>query len=75
MNRRTTVVADADDLALLADDARRAGRSLGAALGDLVAERAAVLRRDRRPRLGVFHSGGRIHAADPDVYRPEPFRG
>jgi hypothetical protein len=57
MTRRTTVTADADDLAVLEDEARRRGISLSAVLREAVAERANVVRRTRpKPRLGLFAS-------------------
>ena len=58
MTRRTTVTAEADDLALLADEARRRGISLSAVLREAVAEKAEEVRRARpRPRFGIVRSG------------------
>lgn len=58
MTRRTTVTAEADDLALLQDEARRRGVSLAAVLREAVAEKAAQVRRTRpRPRFGIVGSG------------------
>ncbi len=58
MNRRTTVTAEADDLVLLEDEARRRGVSLSAVLREAVAEKAAEVRRTRpRPRFGIVRSG------------------
>jgi hypothetical protein len=54
--RRTTVVARDDDLALLAHEARSRGLSLGRMLGVVVAERADELRQNRRPRLATFRA-------------------
>lgn len=58
MIRRTTVSAEADDLALLEDEARRRGVSLSAVLREAVAEKAAEVRRTRpRPRFGIVSIG------------------
>jgi len=54
--RRATVTAADDDLAVVADEARERGISLSRMLGELVAERAQELRRQRRPRLATFHT-------------------
>jgi hypothetical protein len=54
--RRTTIVARDEDLALLQREARDRGLSLGRMLGEVVARRADELRQDRRPRLGTFSS-------------------
>lgn len=63
MIRRTTVAADADDIAVLAAEARRRGVSLARILGEAVAEKAAQIRGARRPRVGVFAGDGRGIAA------------
>jgi hypothetical protein len=55
--RRTTVVARDEDLALLQREARNRGLSLGRMLGEVVARRADELRQDKRPRLGTFSVG------------------
>ena len=58
MTRRTTVTAEADDLALLADEARRRRVSLATVLREAIAEKAAEVRRTRpRPRFGIVRSG------------------
>lgn len=57
VNRRTTLAADRDDLALLEDEARRRGVSLAQVLRETVAEKAADLRARRRPRFGVVTLG------------------
>ncbi|MBA2460256.1 MAG: ribbon-helix-helix protein, CopG family [Actinobacteria bacterium] len=70
MTRRTTLAADADDLALLEAEARRRGVSLAQILRELVAREAQGLRRSRRPRFGIAHGGGRstpLVAADEDA--------
>jgi poly(3-hydroxybutyrate) depolymerase len=58
MTRRTTLAAEADDLAVLEREAERRGVSLASALRELVAKEADALRADRRPRFGIGHSGG-----------------
>jgi hypothetical protein len=58
--RRTTVVADEEDLAVLAHEARTRGISLGRALGEAVARRADELRQERRPQLATFHADASI---------------
>jgi len=77
--RRATVTAQSDDLAVLADDARRRDISLSTALGELVLARAAQLRQQRRPRLGTFRSGSTVGIAvlmesNPDAPTAQPFR-
>lgn len=69
MTRRTTVVADEEDLAVIAHEARLRGISLGQMLGRAVAKEAAELRRSRRPRLGTFRTEVSI-AADAADERP-----
>lgn len=59
MTRRTTLAADADDLALLEGEARRRGVSLAQVLRELVAREAQELRRTRRPRFGIVCGDGR----------------
>lgn len=61
--RRTTVVAREEDLALLAHEARTRGLSLGRMLGKVVAERADELRQGRRPRLATFRADVSIATA------------
>ena len=51
--RRTTVTADADDLAVLEAEARRRGVPLSQVLREAVARQAEALRTERRPRFGV----------------------
>jgi hypothetical protein len=53
MIRRTTLSTDADDLAVLEDEARRRGLSLAALLREAVAEKADDVRERRRPRFGI----------------------
>jgi hypothetical protein len=61
--RRTTVVARDEDLALIAHEARTRGLSLGRMLGEVVAERADELRQGRRPRLATFRADASIATA------------
>lgn len=55
--RRTTVTADADDLALLEAEARRRGVPLSHMLREAVAHQAESLRSERRPGFGVGRGG------------------
>lgn len=70
MTRRTTIVADDDDLEVLAREAHKRGLSLGRMLGEVVAEKASELRAQRRPRLGTFHGGGESIAERMEVEDP-----
>jgi len=75
--RRTTVAAQDDDLAVIANDAHLRGISLGRALGELVASRAEELRRRRRPRVAMFSVDFSIaEAMDSEDENPaaQPFR-
>jgi hypothetical protein len=71
--RRTTVAADADDLATLEAEAARREVSLTTVLAEAVAEKASALRQ-RRPRLGVARStdgrSARDVAAEPIAHPP-----
>jgi hypothetical protein len=62
-DRRTTIVARDEDLALLSHEARNRGLSLGRMLGVVVAERADELRHNRRPRLATFSADTSIAVA------------
>ena len=64
MTRRTTVSADADDLAVLEREARRRGVSLAQVFRELIAREAHELRARRRPRFPLFRSGGGESLAD-----------
>jgi hypothetical protein len=64
MNRRTTVNADAADLATLEAEARRRGDSLSAMLAEAVAEKAIAIRRKRRPRVGIGRSNDGLSARE-----------
>jgi hypothetical protein len=57
MIQRTTVAAEEDDLETLRAEARIRGVSLATLAGEILAQKAAELRRERRPRLGVGRSG------------------
>lgn len=72
--RRTTLSADADDLAVLEGEARRRGVSLAQVLRDTVAERAHELRSQRRPRFGLGHGDGNL-ARDSVDDEDAPARG
>lgn len=74
--RRTTLAAEADDLAILEAEARRRGVSLARVLRDTVAREATDLRTRNRPRFGVAHSrGGAARAAADDEKAPVRDRG
>jgi hypothetical protein len=69
--RRTTLAAEADDLALLEREARRRGVSLAQVLRELVAHEADTLRARHRPRFGLGRSGsGAAAAAAADEHAP-----
>jgi hypothetical protein len=78
MTRRTTLAADADDLALLEHEARRRGVSLARVLRELVEREAAEIRRRQRPRFGIAHGDGQSIAElmerDPEAPFRSPFR-
>jgi hypothetical protein len=62
--RRTTLAAEADDLAVLEGEARRRGTSLARVLGEAIAREAADLRQRNRPRFGVARTEGGAAAAE-----------
>jgi hypothetical protein len=69
--RRTTLAAEADDLAVLEGEARRRGVSLARLLREAVAREAAELRGRNRPRFGVARSAeGAAQAAGRDEHAP-----
>jgi hypothetical protein len=75
--RRTTLAADSHDLAALEGEARRRSVSLAQLLRELVAEEAARLRSERRPRFGIVRGDGtatRSIAADEDAPARRSFR-
>lgn len=57
------MIAENEDLQVIAREAQRRGISLGRMLGELVADAARELRRSRRPRLGTFSAGVSIAEA------------
>jgi hypothetical protein len=61
--RRTTVAASSDALDTLAAEAARRGVSLTTVLAEAIEEKAASLRQNRRPRLGIAASSGRSPGA------------
>ena len=72
---RTTVSASSDDLETLRGEARRRGISLAQLMRDLLAEKAAELRRGRRPRVGIGHGGGESAASASVEDEDAPARG
>ncbi|MFQ5740393.1 MAG: hypothetical protein ACE5JX_15400 [Acidobacteriota bacterium] len=60
MIQRTTVAADAEVLEMLRGEAKRRGVSLAALAGQILADKAADLRRARRPRFGVGRSASGV---------------
>ena len=56
MKARTTVTAEASYLDTLRAEADRRGTTLSEVLAEAVSEKAAALRRRRRPRVGVGRS-------------------
>lgn len=57
MIQRTTIAAEAEVLQTLRAEAKRRGVSLAVLGGEILADKAAELRRARRPRVGVGRSG------------------
>ena len=57
MVQRTTIAAEADVLETLRAEAERRGISFAVLAAEILAEKAAELRRARRPRVGVGRSG------------------
>lgn len=57
------MTAEAEDLSVLAAEAKRRGTSLARLLQEAVAEKAARVRRGQRPRVGLFAGGGGSIAA------------
>jgi predicted DNA-binding ribbon-helix-helix protein len=57
MVQRTTISAEADVLETLRAEAERRGVSFAMLAAEILAEKAAELRRARRPRVGVGRSG------------------
>ena len=59
MIQRTTVAAEEEDLETLRAEAERQGISFASLAAEILAEKAAELRRARRPRIGIGRSGTR----------------
>jgi len=57
MIQRATVAAEQEDLETLRTEAERRGVSFAVLAGEILSEKAAELRRARRPRVGVGRSG------------------
>jgi hypothetical protein len=62
--RRTTLSAREESLAVLQEEAKRRGVSLALVFAEAVDEKAAAIRRTRRPRVGVGRSTDGRSAAD-----------
>jgi hypothetical protein len=58
VKQRTTLTAEADDLEVLRAEAKRLGLSLNDLLRAAVAQKAAEIQSEKRPRLGIGRSGG-----------------
>jgi len=74
MIQRTTIAAESDVLETLRDEAARRGLSLARLVGEILAEKAAALRAERRPRFGLGRSGGGVAQASVDD-EESPARG
>ncbi len=77
--RRTTLSAEADDLAVLASEARRRGVSLAQVLREIVAHAADERRTARpKPHLGIARSRhpnpAQLSVDDEDSPAATPFR-
>jgi hypothetical protein len=73
--RRTTVVAESSDLDLLAREGRERRISLGRLIGELVAARAAQVRRQRRPQVSTIDVEMSVaDAAEAENPAARPFR-
>ncbi|MGI8608544.1 MAG: hypothetical protein ACR2MY_04850 [Candidatus Dormibacteria bacterium] len=68
-------MAPAEDLDVLAHEARARGMSLGRVFGELVSESARALRQSRRPRLATFRAEVSIaDASDQEDPAARPYR-
>ncbi len=77
MIQRTTLSAEADDLGVLKEEARRKGVSLASLLAEVVQREAAAIRASRRPRVGIVDrpvSIARAMDEDPDAAAGSEFR-
>jgi hypothetical protein len=63
MKMRSTVTAERSDLDTLRAEALRRGVPLNVLLAEAVTEKAAAIRRRRRPRVGVARSSDGLSAA------------
>jgi hypothetical protein len=75
--QRTTLSADAEDLNVLKEEARRKGVSLASLLAEVVQREAAALRASRRPRIGIVDRRVSIAQAmdnEPDAAADSEFR-
>lgn len=66
VEKRTTVSADADDLAVLEYEAKRRGVSLSNVLREAVAEYVMTIRKTRKPRFGVASGGSGLSQMSAD---------
>jgi hypothetical protein len=60
MAQRTTIAAEEAVLDTLRAEAKRRGVSLASLVGELLKEKAAELRRSRRPHVGIGRSGSGV---------------
>ena len=77
MIRRTTLAAEADDLVVLKEEARRRGLSLAELLAEFLHREADAIRASRRPRIGVIErpvSIARAMEEDADAAARSEFR-
>ena len=72
MIQRTTVAADEEDLQVLQEEAARRGISFARLAAEILGEKAAELRRERRPRFGVARSDGASLAAESSADEDSP---
>jgi hypothetical protein len=76
MIRRTTLAAEADDIGLLEQEARRRRVSLAVVLREVVAEAAEVRRAQRpKPHLGVFAGNQKVTGSTTADDEAAPARG
>ncbi len=60
MTQRTTIAADEEVLDALRAEAKRRKISLATLVGEYLKEKAAELRRSRRPHVGIGRSGSGV---------------
>lgn len=68
------MIADEEDLAVLAHEASVRGISLGRMLGEAVAKQAEELRQSRRARIATFSAGVGIAQAAEEEPAAQDFR-